>query len=137
MTWSIISISTNNTNVLDNIAVDVFDYAISVTHLKNYLAQPNHQLIVAVANGQVIGQIRAIVHHQTDDAPQLYIDNLGVAPAFKRQGVARALFNAILTWGKSNDSAGYWVATECDNDEGNSFYRALGLKSQQMYFYEG
>ncbi|MGJ8528596.1 GNAT family N-acetyltransferase [Maritalea sp.] len=136
MAWSIISISAENSGLLNNVASDVFDYPISAAYLKTYLAQPTHQLIVAVDEGQVIGHIRAVIHYQPDEAHHLYIDNLGVEPEFQRQGVASALFDGILAWGKSQGCKSYWVATECDNDEGNNFYRAIGLKSEQMYFYE-
>jgi len=137
MTWSIISIDETNAHYLDHICDDVFDYDVRSKWLTPYLAQPNHKLIVAVSNGLVVAQIRAIVHFQPDEPPHLYIDNLGVAPKYQRLGIAKALFSALLEWGKTRGCEGYWVATECDNDEGNSFYRAIGLKPETMYFYEG
>ncbi|WP_299346950.1 GNAT family N-acetyltransferase [uncultured Maritalea sp.] len=137
MAWSIKILSHENVGLLEHVAEDVFDYEICGEYVAAYLKQPNHQLIVALSDDQVVGQIRAMVHFQPDEAPTLYIDNLGVAINYQRLGIATALFEQIVQWGKSLGCTTYWVATECDNDEGNHFYKALGLAPEKMYYYEG
>jgi len=137
MAWSITHISTKNSALLTKVAIDVFDNEISPKHLKQYLAQSGHKLIVAEKNGLVVGQIRGMIHFQPDEPAHLYIDNLGVAPTHRRQGIARALFTALTSWAKAKGCRSFWVATECDNDEGIGFYRGIKLKGEKMYFYEG
>ncbi|GLQ17135.1 GNAT family N-acetyltransferase [Maritalea porphyrae] len=137
MAWSIVEVTSENSDLLNNVAEDVFDYEISSEHLGRYLDQAGHKLFVAIAAGVVVGQIRGMIHYQPDEPPHLYIDNLGVAPTHKRQGIARALFVALTSWAKSKGCSSFWVATECDNDEGNGFYRGIKLSGEKMYFYEG
>ncbi len=137
MSFSIVELEPDNGHVLNNVAEDVFDYAIDPDLLETYLSQSTHKMFIAVIDDIVVGQVRGIIHFQPDEPAHLYIDNLGVAPTAKRQGIASALFNALIEWGQHNECKGYWVATECDNDEGNGFYESLGLTPQQMYFYEG
>ena len=136
MTSNIVEITPNNKTLLANIADDVFDYNIAAPQLDAYLAQSNHKLIVAIVGDQVVGQIRGMIHFQPDEPPHLYVDNLGVAPEQKRKGIAKALFEALTVWAKAEGCVSFWVATETDNHEGNSFYRAIGLKGQTMYLYE-
>lgn len=137
MDWSITNITSENSDLLSNVADEVFDYDISARHLALYLAQAGHKLFVAEEAGVVVGQIRGMIHFQPDEPAHLYIDNLGVAPTHKRQGIARALFTALTSWAKAKGCKSFWVATECDNDEGNGFYRGIKLKGEKMYFYEG
>jgi aminoglycoside 6'-N-acetyltransferase I len=136
MQFEIVNITPQNLSLLDKVAVDVFDDDINPEFLASYLKQPHHQLFVAVANGEVVGQVRGTIHFQPDEPQHLYVDNLGVTPNAKRQGIASALFKALVDWGKTKGCKTYWVATECDNDEGNGFYQKLGLNPQKMYFYE-
>lgn len=136
MQFEIINLTEQTKSLLSNVAADVFDHKIKPGFLSTYLAQPHHRLFVAVSNKQVVGQVRGMVHFQPDEQQHLYVDNLGVAPFAKRNGIATALFAALLEWGEKQGCKAYWVATECDNDEGNGFYQKLGLKPQKMYFYE-
>ncbi len=136
MTWSIVEITSENSDLLNNVAEDVFDYEISSEHLTLYLEQAGHKLFVAIAAGVVVGQVRGMIHYQPDEPPHLYIDNLGVAPAHMRQGIARALLATLTKWAKANGCDSFWVATESDNDEGNGFYRGIGLRHENMLFYE-
>lgn len=137
MDWSITKVTSENSDLLNNVADEVFDYDISARHVTLYLAQSGHKLFVAEEAGIVVGQIRGMIHFQPDEPAHLYIDNLGVAPTHKRQGIACALFTALTSWAKSKGCKSFWVATECDNDEGNGFYRGIRLEGEKMYFYEG
>lgn len=126
-----------NMNLLDAVAPDVFDAPIHPQYLDAFCAQDGHFMAVAELDHLVVGQIRAILHFSPDEPPVLYIDNLGVAPTQKRKGIATSLFDATLKWGQAHGAQSYWVATELDNDEANSFYRSQTLQGSQMIYYEG
>jgi aminoglycoside 6'-N-acetyltransferase I len=114
----------------------VFDHEIAPHWLEPYLRAMDHALFVAVADGMVIGQARGVLHRQPDSACDLYIDNLGVAPSHKRQGVATALVEALIDWARASAPCrSVWLATEHDNDEGRGFYDAAGFKSQSVLYY--
>jgi ribosomal protein S18 acetylase RimI-like enzyme len=78
-------------SVLDRVAEDVFDEPINKKRLAVYLREPNHLLFVAICDGEVVGQARGMIHLHPDMADELYIDNLGVTPAFQRQGIGMKL----------------------------------------------
>lgn len=120
----------------DRILADVFDDDIDAAGLAAYLDAPGHALFVARADDAVVGQARGCVHLQPDGPPELYIDNLGVAPAYKRRGIATALVRALIDWGRAQGCASMWVATETDNAEGLAFYKALGLDAKTMAYFE-
>lgn len=117
-------ITAANVALLDNVEPDIFDHAVDRAHLAAYVADPRHAMFVAVQDGQVVGQIRGSVHLQPDRAPDLYIDNLGTAPALQRRGIASAMMKAMLAWGEAQGCTYAWVATETDNDQAKALYAA-------------
>jgi ribosomal protein S18 acetylase RimI-like enzyme len=121
--------------VLNHVAVDVFDEAIDPKRLTAYLAEANHHMIVAVKNGEVVGQIRAVIHKHPDRPDELYIDNLGVTPSLQRQGIATKLFNAILELGRDAGCEDAWLATEQDNEGAKGFYETYGVKAEATVAY--
>lgn len=131
----IMRVTPETVSSLERIAVDVFDYEPAADWLVAYMATPNHAMVVAVADGVVVGQARGMVHLQPDAPPQLYIDNLGVTPAWKRQGVATRLVQALIDWGRGTGCDSSWVATESDNDEARGFYAAFGFAGETMAYY--
>lgn len=121
--------------VLNHVAVDVFDETIDPKRLTAYLAEANHHMIVAVKNGEVVGQIRAVIHKHPDRPDELYIDNLGITPSLQRQGIATVLFNAILELGKNAGCEDAWLATEQDNHQAKGFYETYGVKPEATVAY--
>ena len=81
--------------LFERVADDVFDYAVEPATLADYLATPGHHLVVAIAGGEVVGQAAAVLHRHPDERPvELYIDELAVAPAFRRRGIARLMLDS-------------------------------------------
>lgn len=117
-------------SVLNRVAEEVFDAPINKKRLAAYLREPNHFLFVAVCDGEVIGQTRGMIHFQPDAKDELYIDNLGVTPAFRGQGVGRELVRALLKAGKAQGCAEAWVATERSNIPARALYESLRGKSE-------
>jgi ribosomal protein S18 acetylase RimI-like enzyme len=132
MAVEIVRIDEGNMERLTDIAPEVFDYAIDARFLSRFCASPQSLLYVAIADGAVVGQARAYVHLQPDSPDQLYIDNLGVTPAWRRQGVATELVRALLDEGAARGCEQIWLATESDNAEARGFYRSLGLFESEV-----
>jgi ribosomal protein S18 acetylase RimI-like enzyme len=114
---------------------DVFDREIDPAHLAGYLADAGHRLVIARAAGLVIGQARAVIHHQPDEAPHLYIDNLGVAEAWRRQGLAGRLLGVLETWGREQGCTEAWVLTEDDNGPARALYEGRGGTTEAITYY--
>ncbi len=120
-----------------SVADDVFDHTPTQEHLAKLALMPGHALFVARGGGVVVGQLLAMIQFQADRAPQLYIDNLGVAPGFKRQGIARTLFEAAMAWGKDSGCDSVWLATDVGNAEARGFYASLGFSREAADVYMG
>jgi ribosomal protein S18 acetylase RimI-like enzyme len=68
--------------------------------LSAYLASPGHFTIVALFSDMVVGQCAAVIHRHPDKVSELYIDEVGVAPAFQRQGIATRMLDAMFGLGR-------------------------------------
>ena len=137
----IIRLSPDNAGLLDRIAEDVFDEPVRPDRLAAYLADPGHIMLVAVSDGIVIGQCAAIVHRHPDKVTELYIDEVGVSPAFQRKGIARAMVETMLAIGKDLGCGEAWVGTEPDNLPARGLYERLAVRSGEaetfiMYVYK-
>lgn len=123
--------------LLDRVAEDVFDERIDLGRLAAYLADPSHLMVLAVSNGEVIGQARGVVHRHPDEPTELYIDNLGVTPTRKREGVATRLLDDLVAWARSLGCEQAWVGTEVDNEAARALYQGRGSDAETfvMYFY--
>lgn len=70
----------DESDVLSNVAAGVFDHAIDPRWAAEFMADPRHQLAVAIENGQVVGMASAVHHVHPDKPPELWINEVGVAP---------------------------------------------------------
>jgi aminoglycoside 6'-N-acetyltransferase I len=122
MDIEIIHVTSANASVLAHTDAEVFDAAINPAQLAAFLDSNLHLLVIARTPALVVGQLRAMIHLQPDGPSQLYIDNLGVAPDYRRKGIARALVREAFLWGQSHDCADAWVATETDNLAARALY---------------
>lgn len=114
---------------LQNVAEDVFDDVIDFHFAKNFLQEARNILIVALDGDRVVAQIVAVVHQHVDAPCDLFIENLGVAPDWRRRGVARRLIALAFEAGAELGAKTAWVGTEADNDPANALYRSTGANA--------
>jgi len=138
-TTHIVRVGPADARLLDRIAADVFDEPIDPARLAAYLAEPGHLMVLAVApDGEVVGQARGMVNRHPDLPTELYIDNLGVTPARRRERLATRLLDALVAWGLELGCEEAWVATEPDNEAARALYAARGAEAEAvvMFAYE-
>ena len=112
---------------LNKIAEDVFDDPIVESAAREFLTDPRHRLVVALKNDVVVGFVSAVVYlHPDKAAPELWINEVGVAPPHQRQGIGKALMQAILEEGKRSGCTEGWVLTERDNRAAMAMYTSVG-----------
>jgi aminoglycoside 6'-N-acetyltransferase I len=122
--------------LLERIADDVFDHPVDVAVLSRFLAAPGHHLVVALADGEVVGQAAAMLHRHPDGRPvELYVDELGVAPSHRRQGIARRLLDELLALGRELGCREAWVGTEPHNVAATTLYGSLGADPEPFVMY--
>ena len=82
--------------VLANVAAGVFDYAIDPHRSVEFLNAPRHHIAVAIDAGVVVGVASAVHYVHPDKNPELWINEVGVAPAHQRQGLAAKLLQELF-----------------------------------------
>lgn len=122
---------------LGEVAADVFDAEIDPGRAGAWLASGDVVLVVAIADACVIGQIQGIILRHPDQASELFIDNLGVTPAWQRRGVATALVDRIGVIARDHGCAGLWVLTEPGNAAACGFYASRNLVMQPTTLFAG
>ncbi|MGB1016477.1 MAG: GNAT family N-acetyltransferase [Nannocystaceae bacterium] len=115
---------------------DIFDEPVRPARVAAYVAQSNHILLLAIREGQAVGQILGVIHHHPDKASELYIDDLAVDPAFQRQGIATQLINRLVDEGVRAGAETVWVAAEPDNRQATGLYKAIGLSHSTCLIFE-
>ena len=133
MTAEVKRIGPADAAILDRVAEDVFDDPIRPDYLNAYLADPGHKLIVAIDHGVVVGQCRGTVLRHPDDPAELFVENLGVTPSHRRQGIGRRLVLEMLEWGREQGCVEAWVGTETDNAAAVALYRSLKPKTDEPF----
>jgi len=113
---------------------DVFDGPIVPERLAAYLADPGHLMVLALADGEVIGQAAGVIHRHPDLPTELYIDNLGVAPRFLRRGIATRLLERLFELGRERGCKEAWVGTELDNDPANGLYGRYAAQGRFAFY---
>ncbi len=112
--------------VLERVAPGVFDNDVHPRWTAEFFRDPRHHLTVALGGEQVVGMASALHYVHPDKPPELYINEVGVAPAYRNQGVGRGLLKALLAHGKTLGCAEAWLGTERTNTAARRMYAAVG-----------
>ena len=121
--------------LFDRVAPDVFDEPIDAARLAAYLREPNHHMLIAMRDGEVVGQCAGVVYRHPDKPAELFIDEVGVTPALHRQGIARRMLDAMLALGKTLGCEEAWVGTEPDNGPARGLYESYGVEAEPFVMY--
>jgi aminoglycoside 6'-N-acetyltransferase I len=120
-------LSRTDLSLLNNIAEDVFDDPIVESSAEEFLNDPRHRLEVALDGNLVVGFVSAVIYvHPDKPAPEMWINEIGVAPTHQRQGIGKALMQAILKEAKQSGCTEAWVLTERDNLPAMTMYESTG-----------
>jgi ribosomal protein S18 acetylase RimI-like enzyme len=114
-------------SLLHNVAEDVFDDPIVESSAKEFLNDPRHRLVVALDDELVVGFVSAVIYvHPDKPAPELWINEIGVAPTYQHQGIGKALMQAILEEARQAGCTEAWVLTERENLPAMAMYKSTG-----------
>lgn len=119
-------------SVLSNVTEDVFDDPINEASAKAFLEDANQFLVVAMDEGKgnlVVGFASALRTLHPDKAvPELFINEVGVAPPYQRKGVATAIMETLFAEANKAGCDIGWLAVDDDNETALAFYKAIGGK---------
>lgn len=112
--------------VLQNVAPDVFDEPVDARWSAEFLADPRHHLAVAIDNEEVVGMASALHYVHPDKPPELWVNEVGVAPTHQGRGVGKQVLAALLAHGRALGCREAWVLTEHNNVAARRLYAAVG-----------
>jgi GNAT superfamily N-acetyltransferase len=114
--------------MLQNVAADVFDNPVDARWGAEFLADPRHHLAVALdeERGQVVGMATGVHYVHPDKPPELWVNEVGVAPPYQGRGVGRRMLAALLAHARTLGCREAWVLTSYDNTAARHMYAAAG-----------
>ena len=129
-------ISPVNAAILESVADGVFDHPVDPEKREICVSSPDRIQLVAVEDGVVVGQLLAVIHRHIDKQPELYIDDLGVAPSRHRRGIARRLMRKAQGIALAGGLSGIWVAVDPGNDPAKALYTEMGMQGRPVLVFE-
>lgn len=103
---------------------------------KRFLTEPTHHLLIAFdGDERAVGFISGVEVTHPDKGTELFLYELAVDEAARRQGVGRKLVEALEAVGRERGCYGMWVLTDDDNEAAMATYtRAGGRASPHLMF---
>ena len=115
-------------------AVDLFDGPPLAAATERFLQSPGHHLLFAYDDaGRAVGMISGVETTHPDKGTEMFVYELGVAPAARLQGVATALVRALAGIAREHGCYGMWVGTETDNVAALATYRRSGATEEAPF----
>ena len=111
--------------LFDNVHEDVFDGPIVPALLESYLADPRQHIVVAMDGDILCGMCSGMHYHHPDKAPQMWVNELGVAEPWRRRGIATRLIGALRDHARHLGCTEIWVVAD-PTDMAEGFYESLG-----------
>jgi aminoglycoside 6'-N-acetyltransferase I len=123
---SVLVLGPDDVGVLDRVAQGVFDNPIDARWAAEFFQDPRHHLAVAVDHDEVVGMASAVHYVHPDKPPELWINEVGVAPSYQGQGIGRRLMQALFERGRELGCTEAWLGTERTNAAARRMYLAAG-----------
>lgn len=134
----LIRLTSDTAGRLDRIAPEVFDEAIKPAQLARFIADPRHVMFLAIVEGTVVGMVSAVEYFHPDKEPQLWINEVGVAPTHQKRGIGRALTARMIEEARSRGCSYAWLGTMQDNVTAQRCFSAVpgGSPAQPFLLYD-
>lgn len=113
-------------NVLMTVAPAVFDNPIDTELTKEFLEDPRHHIAVAIDDGLVVGFASGVHYIHPDKPPELWINEVGLAPTHRRRGLGKAVLKALFEVGRAQNCTVAWVLTYRTNVAAMALYSSVG-----------
>lgn len=101
--------------------------------LRDVIAAPGTLAMVAERDGALIGYATGHPTYETGYAERgVYVGDLYVDPAHRRQGVARALLAALARTGHAQGARHLWLTAQEANHAAHALYRRIGGHGERI-----
>ena len=126
MTTVVRILGPDEASALSNVAPGVFDDPIDPRWSAEFFADPRHHLAVAIDDGCVVGMASAVHYVHPDKGPELWVNEVGVAPTHRARGVGTQLLRVLFEHARTLGCAEAWVLTDRTNGAARRLYEGVG-----------
>ena len=91
-----------------------------------FFAIPRPTLAVVPERQIVVGMASGVHYVHPDKAPELFVNEVGVAPTHQNRGIGRRVLQTLLRHGHSLGCKEAWLGTELSNAAARRMYAAAG-----------
>ncbi|HUF66874.1 MAG TPA: GNAT family N-acetyltransferase [Gemmatimonadaceae bacterium] len=135
MRWETRILHSGDQELLCDAAAGVFDEIPDPHLVAEFLSDHRHHIAVAFDRGQVIGFASGVNYVHPDKPPELWINEVGVAPDYQGRGVGKAVVRALLLHAEGLGCREAWVLTDESNRVARRLYASTGgQESPQVMF---
>jgi ribosomal protein S18 acetylase RimI-like enzyme len=105
---------------------------------RRFLAEPTHHLLVAYgAAATPLGFVSGVEITHPDKGTEMFLYELGVDESARRQGVGRALVEALAALAREQGCYDMWVLADAENEAAQATYvRAGGREASRPVLLE-
>jgi ribosomal protein S18 acetylase RimI-like enzyme len=119
-------LASDEAGVLDQVAPLVFDWPIESKWCAEFFADARHHLAVAIDGDVVVGMVTALHYVHPDKRPEMYINELGVAPTHQGQGIGKRLMQCLFQHARTLGCQQAWLITDKKNTAARELYKRVG-----------
>jgi ribosomal protein S18 acetylase RimI-like enzyme len=114
---------------------ELFDEPPLAEATATFLASPTHHLLFAYdGEDRAVGMISGVETTHPDKGTEMFVYELGVDPAARRQGIATALVRALEQLARERGCYGMWVGVDADNQAALATYARAGAQREETPF---
>lgn len=113
--------------VLSKVTPGLFDHSIDPGAASAFLADARHHIAV-VLDGDTVVAFASGVHyfHPDKPAPEMFVNEVGVAASHRRRGLGRAVVERLLDAARQAGCREAWVLTEPSNTAAMGLFASVG-----------
>ena len=111
----------------------LFDNAAKPEAVARFLGDPNHHLLLAIANGKPVGFVSGVELTHPDKGTEMFLYELAVDDRHRRLGIATELVSALRDLARKRGCYDMWVLTDHDNDAALATYRKSGTDEESSH----
>jgi ribosomal protein S18 acetylase RimI-like enzyme len=105
----------------------LLDHRVDAEATARFLADPNDHLLIAYDDaGRPVGFVTGVETTHPDKGTEMFLYELGVDESARRQGIGRALVEALAALARERGCYGMFVLTNDDNVAAMASYRSAG-----------
>lgn len=112
-------------------AAPLFDKSPREDATRRFLDSDDHHLLLAFVGEEPVGFVTGVELTHPDKGVEMFLYELGVDEAARRQGVGSALVEALATLARERGCRGMWVLTDEDNPAAIATYRRAGATKDE------